>query len=88
MDRDFKVSPYKRYLLPTCKDVQLFQNEYGVKAHSEIISWFVKSRNYKYGVKEKVEAILNKRRIPTQRERGKFVINIIESVLFILYFLF
>ncbi|CEG78158.1 hypothetical protein RMATCC62417_12804 [Rhizopus microsporus] len=67
--KDLKHYPYARYSLPTEEDVRLaitgegpeFKLEGRLKAQEDIISWFVSGHRGKWGVKEKVQDILDRK---------------------------
>lgn len=61
LDLDYKIRPYKRFLLPIYQDVQLMGLNSNLISHSEIVDWFVNDSNQKFGVKEKVEDILKRK---------------------------
>lgn len=73
---DLRQYPYMRFSLPTEKDVRLavtgegaeFKLEGRLKDEDEIISWFVNGHRNKWGVREKVLDILQRKTVPTAEE--------------------
>ncbi|CEI93040.1 hypothetical protein RMCBS344292_07284 [Rhizopus microsporus] len=67
--KDLRHYPYAKYSLPTEEDVRLaitgegpeFKLEGRLKAQEDIISWFVSGHRGKWGVKEKVQDILDRK---------------------------
>jgi hypothetical protein len=60
-DLDYKTSPYKRFLLPDYEAVCKAEQKYQLKSNTEVVSWFVRNYKEKFGVKEKVQDILQRR---------------------------
>lgn len=59
MDVDFITSLYQRYTVPTSKEIRrvVFKNR--LRSRDDIVNWFLKDRNHKFGVKEKVEYVID-----------------------------
>lgn len=59
LDIDFIRSLHQRYTVPSSIEIRrvLFKQKLG--SRDEVVNWFLKDRNNKFGVKEKVEYVLD-----------------------------
>lgn len=59
LDVDFIRSLYQRYTIPSSNEIRrvLFKQKLGSK--DEVVNWFLRDRNNKFGVKEKVEYVID-----------------------------
>jgi 3-hydroxyisobutyryl-CoA hydrolase len=59
-DQDYHLHPFRRYGLPSEREI--FETVASEKLHSvkETVDWFVKNRNDKFGVRQKVEDAFNR----------------------------
>jgi len=63
LDINFKSRKYEMFLLPTTQEVFKMKSKYNPKLNTNIIKWFVNNRKQKFGVREKVEDILNRQSV-------------------------
>lgn len=57
---DFYLHPYRRYGLPTEKEILDTKNLHSLRTVEDTVQWFDKDRNGKFGVREKVEDVLER----------------------------
>lgn len=55
---DYSTSPHKKYNLPTREDVLLVTARYNLLNHTDVIAWFIKNYQGRFGVEQKVNDIL------------------------------
>lgn len=57
---DFKVSPYKKYVLPTLEDIKDVRKKQNTLSDNDVYNWFMRSnQGKKFGLKQRLENILN-----------------------------
>ncbi|KAI7906626.1 ClpP/crotonase-like domain-containing protein [Cokeromyces recurvatus] len=57
---DYDLHPYRRFALPSEKEILQTKDLQNLKTVQETVEWFEKDRNGKFGVKQKVEDVLNR----------------------------
>lgn len=58
-DRDYHIAPYRRYALPSEEEILDVKSKQNLTKEGTV-AWFEKERNNKFGVRHKVEDVINR----------------------------
>lgn len=58
--QDFHLHPYRRYALPTEKEILETKDLHSLRTVEDTVQWFENDRNGKFGVRHKVEDVLDR----------------------------
>jgi 3-hydroxyisobutyryl-CoA hydrolase len=57
-DEDYIAYPFFRFGLPSVEEIQAVQKKYNLKSMSEVESWFLIEHQGKFGVRQRVQQVL------------------------------
>lgn len=58
---DFHLLPFRRYALPSEKEILEVKDAQALRTVEDTVVWFEKDRNGKFGVRQKVEDVLERK---------------------------